>query len=162
MREILFRGAQKVDGSKSLIWYEGSLIIETDDYTGEREYYIQNENGSYLVIPETVGQYTGLTDKNGKKIFEWDIVRYADIDEYQYYLECKKSPEDYDEKLFENMWTIGYITYGNKLGYPAFDMNIHDFECNALSELYVSHQYFYEVIGNNHDNPELLKEAEQE
>lgn len=50
MREILFRGAQRVDGAKSLIWYEGSLIIETGGYTGEQEYYIQNENGSFLVI----------------------------------------------------------------------------------------------------------------
>lgn len=162
MREILFRGAQKVDCAKSLFWYEGSFIIETDGYTGEKEYYIQNENGSYLVIPETIGQHTGLTDKNGKKIFEGDIVRYADIDEYQYYLDCQKSPDDYDKNLFENMWTVGYIKYGNKLGYPAFDLNIHDFECNALSELHESHQYYYEVIGNIHDNPELLKEAEQE
>lgn len=67
MREILFRGAQKVDGSKSLYWYEGSLVSEKDCYTGEVEYYIENENGSFLVIPETVGQYTGLTDNNGKK-----------------------------------------------------------------------------------------------
>lgn len=162
MREILFRGAQRVDCAKSLIWYEGSLIIETDGYTGEKEYYIQNENGSYLVIPETVGQYTGLTDKNDKKIFEGDIIRYTDIDEYQYYLECKESPEDYDEKLFKNMWTVDDVVYGDKVGYPAFDLNSHNFECNGLSGLCESYQYFYEVIGNIHDNPELLKEADNE
>lgn len=130
MREILFRGAQKVDCAKSLVWYEGSLIIETDGYTGEKEYYIQNENGSYLVIPETVGQYTGLTDKNGKKIFEGDIVK----NEYGY---------------------IGLIVMKTCRYYIEWQSG------NFSNDLYVFADSL-EVIGNIHDNPELLKEADDE
>lgn len=135
MREILFRGAQKVDGSKSLIWYEGSLIIEMDGYTGEQEYYIQNENGSYLVIPETVGQYTDLTDKNGKKIFEDDILKYINDDNEIVYLTV----------VFEE---CAFLI--NERGITEYDL-LPTFECLGI-----------EVAGNIHDNPELLKEAEQE
>lgn len=156
MREILFRG-KIINGAE---WLKGyfcySSISDLPCIQDKATHEYKN------VIPETVGQYTGLTDKNSKKIFEGDIVRYADIDEYQYYLECKESPEDYDEKLFKNMWTVDYVVYGDKVGYPAFDFNSHNFECNGLSELCESYQYFYEVIGNIHDNPELLKEAENE
>lgn len=152
MREILFRG-KDIAGK----WHYGDFEYCTDNFV-KIVNHSQNEYGKKVEY-ETVGQYTGLTDKNGKKIFEGDIVRYADIDEYQYYLECKESPEDYDEKLFKNMWTVDYVVYGDKVGYPAFDLNSHNFECNGLSELSESYQYFYEVIGNIHDNPELLKEA---
>lgn len=180
MREILFRGKPKNQNEFyhfSNVWRDcikdgfvlGSLIVSGNRYyicvsmIGANKSAINNGTVSMIeVIPETIGQHTGLTDKNGTKIFEWDIVRYADIDEYQYYLDCQKSPDDYDKNLFENMWTVGYIKYGNKFGYPAFDLNIHDFECNALSELHESHQYYYKVIGNIHDNPELLKEADNE
>ncbi len=139
MREILFRGAQKVDGAKSLIWYEGSLVIETDGYTGEKEYYIQNENGSYLVIPETVGQYTGLTDKNGKKIFEGDIVKtkkYGKIVNHS-------NVNDYD--IFVVAYELCLFRLVNK--YRGFNL-IDD----GYSKL--------EKIGNIHDNPELLEVSE--
>lgn len=143
MREILFKGAQKVDGSKSLIWYEGSLIIETDGYTGEKEYYIQNENGSYLVIPETVGQYTGLPDKNGKKIFEGDILE-VDVENVKY-----TDPPDIHIKLFSVIFNKDNACFMkqriiNGLLYPFA-------KC-----------YIYKVIGNIYDNPELLKEADDE
>ena len=150
MREILFRGKRTNNGE----WVEGDLI------------HLPNgisilANGYARVIPETVGQYTGLTDKNGKKIFEGDIIRYADLYDYNCYLESIDNIEVYDNIDLGNIWTIDEVVYGIEVGYPAFDLNKHDFETNGLSELSESGQYFYEVIGNIHDNPELLKGGEE-
>lgn len=97
--------------------------------------YIKKPKGYYdsecsEVIPETVGQYTGLTDKNGKKIFEGDIVK----NEYGY---------------------IGLIVMKTCRYYIEWQSG------NFSNDLYVFADSL-EVIGNIHDNPELLKEADDE
>ena len=114
MRKIEFRG-KTVDGGE---WIYGDLIQMDDEcYIQHTEYVSQGEwDSSYtdcvgeVVDTETVGQYTGLTDKNGTKIFEGDIIK---INE-QYtrvvrYSEVKASFVTCDE----NQW-LGYLKDYNK------------------------------------------------
>ena len=155
MREILFRG-KNLNGEWLVGDYEHFNLSDGELITYISVWGKKNDK----VIPETVGQYTGLTDKNGKKIFEGDIIRYADEGEYNMYLESLECPEDYEGVDFSDLWTYDIVVYGIAVGYPAFDLNNHEWECNGLSNLGESYQYFYEVIGNIHDNPELLKECE--
>ena len=173
--EILFRG--KVKNKADYYFYEqvqkdsfkdgfayGSLITVKDKsficigVTVHLNCLINNTCATMVeVIPETVGRYIGLSDANGKKIFEGDIIRYADIDEYKNYCESLVLPEEYEGVDFSQMWDIDKVVYCDKTNYPAFDLSDHNFECNGLAGLISSGEYFYEVIGNIYDNPELLK-----
>lgn len=128
MREILFRGKLKSNGEWSFgnlnVSLRGTVIITPDE----------TPIGKYgQVIPETVGQYTGLTDKNGKKIFEGDIVQGA------------------RETIFAVYYDSNYLQYRAKV------------KENYTREIdYYGNSTQIEVIGNIYDNPELLKEVEQE
>ena len=103
MREILFRGKDIISGE----WISGFLVSEK---------HIGNWVQSNPIIPETVGQFTGLTDKNGKKIFEGDIL--------------------------SSSW--GYK------GAVEFDAIMYaKLECLFNEDC--------EVVGNIHDNPELVE-----
>lgn len=127
MREILFRGKDN-DG----VWQEGFYCLLNDKshriYTG----YAETDCGTYYpnfytVQPSTVGQYTGLTDKNGTRIFEGDIVQSIE-------LELK-----------------GIIVFDEHCRFM-----IKDFSTGSTYLISYNNDEI-QVIGNIHDNPELLE-----
>ena len=99
------------------------------------------------VIPETVGQYTGLCDKNGKKIFEGDVLSIARMSDGigTYYFPPLKYPVNVFVRWDMCAWCWETLCEDKRyIGFP--DAWCH-YECD--------------IIGNIHDNPELLKEGEK-
>ena len=143
MREILFRG-KRADNEK---WKSG-LLCKQLDLDGTDELCIQTwdreaqgvSSRVVAVIPSTVGQYTGLTDKNGKKVFEGDILKHFNKPTIQ--------AEAYDIYKVE------------------FDevrcMFVGRINTAVTAELKKYLGDYYEVIGNIYDNPELLVGKENE
>jgi uncharacterized phage protein (TIGR01671 family) len=132
MREILFRGKRKDNGGMvfgDLSQHKnGKVFIKSGSATH-----------SYEVDPDTVGQFTGLTDKNGKKIFEGDIV----------HILGNQDVEDWKGVNYNAL--IAFLDGG----FCAIDGTIddHAFRRYALARM----DFDLEVIGNIHDNPELLE-----
>ena len=152
MREILFRGKSSETGK----WREGCLLnVTLDGVTYNIVFgddFARSGTGvtamaHSCVYPETVGQFTGLTDKNGKKIFEGDIVEYNNgFDYFKGFV------------VFENgsFGIGGYEVIGLSSGCCDNFANLWqlfwDQEVTDEPELYCC-----TVIGNIHDNPELLE-----
>ena len=128
MREILFRGKTKVYNKWVYGWYCGK-ILNHDMHSTEESSQIIDDKTLYwhTCEPETCGQFTGLTDKNGKKIFEGDIVRNGN-------------------------YTMIVVLYDFHAAFMlAFRVDGDYFEAISNSHICL------EVIGNIHDNPELLE-----
>lgn len=131
-REILFRGKRVGNGE----WTEGLYSIGTICSKGD--FYLapvirkkpqkRFDTDWDEVIPETVGQYTGLTDKNGVRIFEGDIL---------------SENGEHFIVVYDNKWAKFKLQYIHAIQYPEWNRGI-----------------LMKVIGNVHDNPELLKGEE--
>lgn len=135
MRDYLFRGKTSTG-----VWVYGSLvqaknfccIMEEDDGTDINYPYLDGDLGIIdgqitPVIPETVGQYTGVCDKTGEKIFEGDIVHaFMDF-----------GPAGFLPQAVD-------ITCVTPHGYPSYQWEYFDMDTIV-------------IIGNIHDTPELLR-----
>ena len=136
MRDIIFRGKREDNGE----W-----ITESETYIkdGDGTWLCDESNDVVKVLPETVGQYMGLTDRNDKKIFEGDIVKLTD---------------DYND--FE--WKA-VVVFGNPGGAYCWGWNflpIDGYKGTTDILMWVEMETtgaYCEVIGNIHDNPELLE-----
>lgn len=147
-REILFRGKRVSDNE----WMYGSLILDKKfrDVSKEIPYIRErglNEATSYYyggagleVIPETIGKYSGLTDKNGTKIFEGDIHHH------------------YDTHSKKDRWYI--VCYGefhdtvyNFDGYGWYFAEINGDDTESFEG---NEQDYVNIVGNIYDNHELL------
>lgn len=126
MREIIFRGKRKDDGE----WEFGNLIISPYLKNCVMIERLQTKNGYHatlIVKPESVGQYTGIKDKNRKKIFEGDIVAFDGGHFVVEYIDCR----------------MGFAFSGLRGRGIVIGFSMSDWE-------------HIEIIGNIHDNPELL------
>lgn len=127
-REILFRGKRLNNGE----WVYGSYWYSHRSNT--YQHFVFDDGNVWVgVEPDTVGQFTGLTDKNGVKIFDGDVIEYTDG--------C-------------NDW-LGAVKYASDDA--QFVARFIGGDVESFDNLYIGD---CEVIGNIYDNPELFDEGE--
>ena len=130
MREILFRGKR----------YNGEWIYDSETYIrdGDGIWLSDDDLNVVQVQEDTVGQYTGMKDKNGENIFEGDIVKYSTT--------CE---------IFTVAW------HGSFAEFVISELQKPNKATRGSKNMYLVNRYC-EVIGNIYDNPELLEGEENE
>lgn len=170
MREILFRGKCK----ETKVWYTGYYInlhrttyCFKEDYDNDKnndihqivfeqmtDWGLPNRHLRVDIIPETVGQYTGSTDKNGTKIFEGDIV------EFYFFDKGHKNKKTMLIEWRDSGFCMRELFRDYRLAddFTIIDEKIFTYRNDVRNGVYITNNvYFVEVIGNIHDNPELLE-----
>ena len=136
MREILFHGKRADNGE----WVEGDLLQIKYYNKPIIECKIMPQtpvSSAYPVLPETVGQFTGLTDRNGKRIFEGDICKF------------KRFNDVHIGKVVFNVTTASFIMWYQPI--------VGAYGEKATQKMLLSVCDNIEVVGNIHDNPELME-----
>ena len=142
MREIIFRGQTGTTEGKK--WVYGYLYKVKSFFSKEYQYFIKNEHLQENSVDEkTIGQYTGLKDKNGKEIYEGDILL---APEWFGSLECVCIYQQ--ENIVNPIQGFGLYSYDSY--FKKYNTLVESDEWDE-----------FEVIGNIYDNLELLEEGEK-
>ena len=168
MRTIKFR-AQDIASNK---WLYGDIRHHKNDVC----IFEQGGNRGEQVKPETVGQFTGLHDKNGKEVYEGDIIAFYELKTYCINPDCDPHLLGYSERLHKKIKVVRFEDgmFGVESEYLPIDSFAYLGDW-AADEDYMEElkkdQYFdangydlddvigFEVIGNIHDNPDLIKKV---
>lgn len=162
----LYRGKREYDGEWVYGYYYKAKYYRTD--TELLDYITiphpeENWRGSdnIIVTPESVGEYTGLTDKNGKKIFEGDIVQYQNLMEFdiQSVVKFGEYKQDGSGGEYGASKCLGFYVEVDNFTCPDWcDNQPECFNDHWRTDNLLQVNENCEVIGNIHDNPEMLEE----
>lgn len=141
MREVLYRGKRTENGE----WVDGSVFVDENKDKHEILVGYVNYRVGWEIDPKTAGQFVGIIDKNGKKIFEGDVIKFhkfryepdwVGVVGYDYcsYIATGRMPLAYEKGI------------GEEPIYSPFEVALSSIDKTTI-----------EIIGNIHDNPELLE-----
>ena len=172
MKEVLFRG-KTVDENK---WIQGSLVRALGYLDEDEKFFIIPEDALYYnhgefdfvkeVRRETVGQYTGLKDKNGQRVFEGDIVKVKHTLQNCSKEDLPKTPRrGYGAKVVDGVWCAFNLEYfrNYKIIFKPDRQQLmirNKQDYHYLCDTFVRY-HEVAVIGNIHDNPNLLDEVKE-
>lgn len=148
MREILFKG-KRIDGMGWIEGYYANCCYPDKEKDKTYHFIVEYPDMYYEIFTNTLGQYTGLTDKNGKKIYEGDIVKYQfDNDDCPF---PNKHTEKIIGRIFFSDFRASFSVTAGRNGSASMNNDLFK---------YVQNGNRVEVIGNIYDNPELLEVVE--
>ena len=176
MRVIKFRGKRLYDGE----WVYGyPLIVDTEKYksanivTMHEAYPDTLAKVTTSVEFNTLGQFTGLHDKNGKEIYEGDVIKWYEIGHSDH--DVLEPPEDYIKECMEVVAFVGGTFCVNReeeapspipVAYLTEDFQANEddmfkwvYNTDEYPNITIDDMYICEVIGNIHDNPELIEKG---
>lgn len=151
MRTIKFRGKDIKTGKWVYGYYAGKGVIIPFDKVNYDLGYI-NDSECHYCDPNTIGQFTGLLDKNGKEIYEGDIVKIKEIGGYE--MEYIGVVKYYNKGCRFGIDTTATNEFTERVLFTEGECRFNDGYCTIT---YINE---YEVLGNIHDNIELLTKNE--